>query len=597
MRASKGNRGGTRAAVIVLVAALAIGGLSVLPGHARGASSHTSQSFEKLTYQGTTSFGAPPVKSQVTLKQVIDSNDINRLNPGTGGNFGRQPADHVPHVAGSPTTTTNPGFFGFNGLSGLQSMSNPANGFDVEPPDQALCSNGHFVVEGVNIILAVFNTDGTLSSGPTSLYTFFHDNATDFPIGDIKCFWDPPTGHWFITQLDFLTNGTTGAFQGGATRVQIAVSTGTTPTTFNLFDLNTTTDPATTNCPCFGDQPLIGADANGFYISTNEFSNGFVTGAFTFNGAQLYAMSKTDLAAGIAPTVVHIDTAGDLLSLGGTQSSIQPATVPPGGAFASNTEFLQSIAFGGTISSSAIVVWALTGTNTLTNPTPSLTLLFTVVPSELFVDTIHAAEQKPGPTPLAENSTALAQLGVTTEPKLSFVNPDDFRMEQVVFADGMLWAGVNTAALPPNGPVRDEIAFFLVAPSISGGTLAGSVVSQGYVAVNQENVMYPSIGVNPSGKAVMVFTLVGPDLFPSVAYVTVSPTLGTSVVHIAGAGVAPDDGFTGYLPGFQRTSRWGDYSAAVAAPDGSIWIAAEFIPGPRDTFVNWGTFIGNVVVP
>ena len=44
-------------------------------------------------------------------------------------------------------------------------------------------------------------------------------------------------------------------------------------------------------CPCFGDQPLIGTDAYGFYVTTNEFpivGNGF-------NGAQVYAMSKSKL--------------------------------------------------------------------------------------------------------------------------------------------------------------------------------------------------------------------------------------------------------------------------------------------------------------
>ena len=43
--------------------------------------------------------------------------------------------------------------------------------------------------------------------------------------------------------------------------------------------------PSHAGCPCFGDQPLIGANDDGFYITTNEFGAGF-------NGAQIYAMSK-----------------------------------------------------------------------------------------------------------------------------------------------------------------------------------------------------------------------------------------------------------------------------------------------------------------
>jgi hypothetical protein len=60
--------------------------------------------------------------------------------------------------------------------------------------------------------------------------------------------------------------------------------------------------PSHAGCPCFGDQPLIGADTNGFYVSTNEFP---ISGP-GFNGAQIYAMSKSALAAGTLPPVVHI---------------------------------------------------------------------------------------------------------------------------------------------------------------------------------------------------------------------------------------------------------------------------------------------------
>ena len=59
--------------------------------------------------------------------------------------------------------------------------------------------------------------------------------------------------------------------------------------------------------PYLGDYPHIGADANGIYLTTNAYpwnSNGFA-------GAQIYALSKAQLAAGAASvTVVHLDTFG-----------------------------------------------------------------------------------------------------------------------------------------------------------------------------------------------------------------------------------------------------------------------------------------------
>jgi hypothetical protein len=81
-------------------------------------------------------------------------------------------------------------------------------------------------------------------------------------------------------------------------------------------------------------------------------------------------------------------------------------------------------------------------------------------------------------------------------------------------------------------------------------------------------------------------------------------------VHIIGAGVGPDDGFTGYAAyGGGGIARWGDYSAAVADEYGNVWVAAEYIGqkctlatfeldttcgATRSMLANWGTFIGMV---
>src|SRR5205814_1244087 len=67
--------------------------------------------------------------------------------------------------------------------------------------------------------------------------------------------------------------------------------------------------PVHPNCPCLGDYPHIGADANGVYLTTNEFP--FSGG---FNSAQIYAVSKRDLVAGaVRLTLVQIDTADHLV--------------------------------------------------------------------------------------------------------------------------------------------------------------------------------------------------------------------------------------------------------------------------------------------
>ena len=66
-----------------------------------------------------------------------------------------------------------------------------------------------------------------------------------------------------------------------------------------------------------------------------------------------------------------------------------------------------------------------------------------------------------------------------------------------------------------NGPTRVGIAYFVAAPSVSGGQVAATMVTQGYVSVDQENVLFPAIGINSAGKGAMTFTLVGADFYPS----------------------------------------------------------------------------------
>ena len=59
--------------------------------------------------------------------------------------------------------------------------------------------------------------------------------------------------------------------------------------------------------PYLGDYPHMGADANGIYLTVNAYpwhANGF-------SGAQIFALSKAQLAAGAASvTTQHIDTSG-----------------------------------------------------------------------------------------------------------------------------------------------------------------------------------------------------------------------------------------------------------------------------------------------
>jgi hypothetical protein len=487
--------------------------------------------------------------------------------------FSPQPSSGVTtsvSAAFDSLTSSNPGFAGFNGLTGAQSAS--VNPYDIEPPDQALCVGSGDVVEGVNLALAVYSTRGRLIAGPTSLFTFFHESTSVFPIGDARCYFDTQTQRWFITQLasDLST----------FSRVDIAVSQTSDPTRgWNLFSIDTT-ESGRTGCPCIGDQPLIGADANGFYVSTNEFS----LKSLTYVGANIYAMSKVGLESGTTlPPVVDLIEPG----LKNQTGSVQPATTPAGLFETANggTEYLMSSVpvGGGAGVSNQIQVWALSNTKSLTTASPNVTLTQTVLASEPF-SMPPAASQQAGPIPLGASVNAASPSPLQT---------DDYRMQQVVYAHGELWAGLTTSV---GSAPQAGIAWFVVRPSGVGASFGATIVNQGYLTVSNLNVFYPSIGVTDSGFGVLAFSLSGPENFPSVGYTTVSDSGPAGKIHIAAAGVAPEDGFTCYAQlGFGPDCRWGDYSAAVGTPAGTVWFAAEYIPNlARDHFVNWGTFIGSL---
>jgi hypothetical protein len=543
--------------------------------------------------------------------------EVRPFEPGIDGVGADIPApksnapSHVPAVnVPRPTalSVTSDGSKRFEGLSLKdQRNSNGGNSFSLEPPDQALCVGDTEVIEGVNNVFATHSkATGALTSGPQSYDPFWNNGAAEIVrtptpptfgpfVSDPKCYWDPELQRFYMTELELGTVPATGAFNGDSF-VNIAVSTTDTPTTaatdWHLYTLNVRNDgtqrtPSHTGCPCLGDQPLIGADKYGFYITTNEFS---IAGS-AFNGAQVYAFDKAALANGTMK-VQRIEQQNPPLAEG-VAYSIQPATSPASSEWslaAGGTEYaLSALEFTGGFDN-RIATWALTNTSSLATNSPDVHLSSTIVGSEVY-----------GVPPVVAQKTGPFPLGMSLKAKLNLLNSNDDRMNQTVFSGGKLWSGLNTAVKTDNGPTTAGIAYFVVMPTTSTtGTTSAQMSNQGYVAVNRNSVMFPSIGVAAgASRAVMVFTLAGVGFYPSTAYVRLNSSGGIAgPVTVYGAGTKPADGFTGYPQfGGNGTERWGDYSAASADASGTIWTAAEYIPG---TFgfplflANWGTAIGAI---
>jgi hypothetical protein len=317
------------------------------------------------------------------------------------------------------------------------------------------------------------------------------------------------------------------------------------------------------------------------HISTNEFPL-FLNG---FNGADIYAMSKLKLVAGSALKAVEFS---GIPLAEGLAFSIQPATSP---SFEDEPNsgveyFMSSLDFNNNLDD-RIAVWAMTNTRSLSDPNPNVRLLTKVIKSQTYGFPPPAVQN-----PL--NGFTLFNNGG----HLETIDTGDDRMNQVVFANGHLWAGLDTVVGTAASP-RAGIAYFIVKPTLEGGKLNASIAKDGYVTVAGDSTMYPSIGVTTSGEAAMVLALVGPagtqvfqrGFFPSFAYAPISIPAGAGDIRLAAPGQTPDDSFSGG-PGIP--ARWGDYTAAVADGE-NIWMAGERIPGgARFKGANWGTFIGRI---
>jgi hypothetical protein len=541
---------------------------------------------------------------------------------------------------------------GFEGLNHYQQRyARGGNQFSVEPPDQGLCVGNGYVVEAVNDVLNIFNESGQSvlpDNTATNIVSGFPRNvnhAVDLNsfygyapainrttgirgpfVTDPSCLYDAATQRFFVVVLTLEVVPTTGAFTT-VNHLDIAVSKTADPTgSWNIYRINVTNDGTNIGGvnpgPYLGDYPHIGADASGFYITTNAYPwccNGF-------SGAQIYALPKAQLAAGAASvSVQHIDTSG-LVNVpsdaGSTQPgfTLWPAQSPGTGSFKTDnggTEyFLSSNAAdeaqrpvagtGGTSSSNQLIVWTLTNTSSLNTASPGLSLgnkVLTVgqygVPPKQLQPGSGADPTTDVPQGLCLNNETTVTIAGTGCWRLLVgaaahaaghevvQRPDsnDTRMQQVMFANGKLWGALDSAVNPDGGPQRAGIAWYIVNPD------AGKLVMSGYLGAAGHDFTYPAIGVTPSGRGVMAFTATGDTLNPSAAYAPIDANAGVGDWNVVtgGQGAAVDDGFSGYkqqrFPNPIR-SRWGDYGAA-AVDGNSVWIASEYISGSC-TYTPWG---------
>ena len=492
-------------------------------------------------------------------------------------------------MAAGPKYKSNPTLVGsYAGLNLFdQRFASNGNQFTVEPPDQGLCVGNGYVVESVNDVIRVYNTAGTALTGAVALNSFYGyapaitrsgRNTGQYgpSITDPTCLFDAQTQRFYHVVLTLDRVGTTSSLSG-RNHLDIAVSTTANPLDpWRVYHIDATNDGTngTPNhhCaggPCLGDYPHIGADAYGLYITTNEFAL-FGSG---FYGAQIYAVSKTALAAGTAATTVLFNTADYLDAKGIPGFTVWPATSAGTQYDTDNggTEFLlnSDAVFYDNGFDNQLRQWSLTNTSSLNSSTPSVSLSSRAVPTEGYAVPPKSRQQVGSNYPLGQ------YLG---DPESERLDSNDSRMQQVYYANGKLWAALDTGVTFDGVHALAGAAYFVITPN------SGKVASQGYIGVPNNNVTYPAIAATASGRGVIAMTLTGTNFYPSAAYASVDALAGAGDVQIAAAGVGPWDGFTGYRQ-YTNRARWGDYGAA-AVDGNNIWVSSEYI-GQTCTLAAW----------
>ena len=609
---------------VVIGSALLLGVAGAIPTVAGTAGAAPGSGTRQIPSAGTTSIqSAAPGTDAIQapefspgVDEVEGAGSFNRPRPGfKNGKFPKKPLDS-PVVASSLIATSPGTSLSFNGLTHRdQRLANGGNQFSEEPPDQGLCVGGGFTVEAVNSVVRVYSSaSGAALTGVQDLNTFFRypaaiNRATGAfgpDVIDPVCHYDPDNNRFMLAITTLYHVGTTSAFNG-KNSIDLAVSNTGDPrgawTIYHVPAQNDGTDgtpnhgctlDGTTPGPCFQDYPHIGGDANGVYITTNEYD---LFGP-SFNAAQVFAFSKAQLAA--HPSSLTLTLVENLNVDGSPGFTVWPATSPAGqySSEANGTEyFLSSIAGDGsetgnpTGTARRIGMWALTNTASLNSSTPALGITSRLTNSETYVFP-PKSDQKPGDIPLGQciNDTTIEtpfgtgcwQLLFVNEPAHneveSHLDSNDTRMQQTWYVNGTLWGALDTA-VQVGGELKAGIAWFAVSPKINGsGKIEGSVKQQGYLALADNNLTYPAIAMAPNGQGVIAFTAVGESLYPSAGYVPINANGTVGAIHIAAAGLGPADGFTSYKAyvGNPPRTRWGDYGAALT--DGNnLWIASEYI--------------------
>jgi hypothetical protein len=597
MRFSARSKVGILISLVTILTLLSAFAVTTFAG--RGTATQAAHSTHSVTYHGHTG-KAVARKLHVTkaVTHALKKHAAGKQHTALPGHFGKAssarlnaarrnaPAVGVAGSSAVDSPRVNEGGLlqNFHGLTSTSSALVQLNGQAVLPPDQALCaghdstvppsagdgSNPNVVFEMINLQIVEYDTAGNVVT--SDLLPFGTDNVNDFfgetqppffgeLVSDPNCVFDKASDTFYFEMLgtDLFSTFT----ESHDSLVVYNASSGLAA--LYKFD---TSDVGNTNCPCLADQGKLGVDNHAVYISSDEFQ---FLGLGGQNGAELLAINKTDLLAGVSninctnpivcPGAAEFSFFNNIVDPNNSSipiTSLQPAvSISP-----SNTEYLvNSIPFDQfgfpNPTSKTLGFWTVTHDEDI--PNSNVTLTGTDIASERYAFSVPAASSGDG--------SVFANV----------IQNNDNRMMQAEFIGGNVWAALESAVnIAGDSTTRDGIAWFKI------GVHSQTVRQQGFIGSSHNNLLFPSIQVTTEGTVGIAFSITGPSLNPTAAFIVRKAGQSHfSSIHRAWTGLSPSFNGDGNV-------RWGDYSRATLDPNGKdIWMATEFseVPTPDDVFI------------
>jgi len=220
---------------------------------------------------------------------------------------GNGPASGAAASPTAPSTTAPISGLNFDGVGvGLGSYT-----VCCAPPDTKASVGGNYVVETVNLDLAVFNkTTGALIYGPVHINTLwggFGGACETHNDGDPTALYDPMANRWLISQFAINTSPD-----------------------LNCVAISTTADPTGSyyrysyQYSDFPDYPKFGIWPDAYYVTFNMFAGN------TFAGGTTCAYDRTKMLTGAVATQQCFNAGANWSGM--LPSTINGVTAPPSGA-------------------------------------------------------------------------------------------------------------------------------------------------------------------------------------------------------------------------------------------------------------------------